>query len=152
MENRIVLRRAEPHEVAAIRDLTLRAYAKWVPITPRKPRPMTADYDAAIRDHRFDGLYDDGVLVALIETVVEGSDLMIVNVAVDPAHQGRGLGVRLMRFAEGLAREAGCRATRLYTNRLMRENIALYERLGYAFERETHHDMGTVAVHMVRLL
>ena len=49
-----VIRRARPDQVEEIRGLTLRAYAKWIGVTPVKPRPMTADYDAAIRDHRFD--------------------------------------------------------------------------------------------------
>jgi len=39
-----------------------------------------------------------------------------------------------MNFAEGQARELGCRAIELYTNELMTENILIYPRLGY---RET---------------
>jgi ribosomal protein S18 acetylase RimI-like enzyme len=53
-----------------------------------------------------------------------------------------------MRHAEEIARLSGLAGTRLYTNKLMTSNIALYERLGYEFEKETHHDLGTVAVHM----
>ena len=111
---------------------------------------MTADYESSIHAQRFDVLYDGNALIGLIETVCEGDELMIVNVAIEPSRQGMGLGTRLMRHAEELARAANLRATRLYTNKLMRENIALYERLGYVFEKETHHDLGTVAVHMVR--
>lgn len=146
------LKRGTQADVMAIRELTLRAYAKWVPITPRKPRPMTADYEQAIIEHRFDCLWAHARMAGLIETAIEGDELMIVNVAVDPQWQGQGLGRRLMRHAEMLAVEAGLRGTRLYTNKLMQENIALYEALGYVFEKETHHDMGTVAVHMVRAL
>ncbi len=142
--------RGMPDQAGAIRDLTLRAYAKWVPITPRKPRPMTADYDAALIDHRFDCLWDGDRLIGLIETVAEGDELLIVNVAVEPECQGKRLGVRLMRHAEAIAREAGLDGTRLYTNKLMTANIALYEALGYSFEKETHHEGGAVAVHMVR--
>jgi ribosomal protein S18 acetylase RimI-like enzyme len=144
------LERGTPEQVGAIRDLTLRAYAKWVPVTARKPRPMTVDYDLAVQEHRFDCLWDAARLVGLIETVPEGDELLIVNVAVEPDCQGRGLGVRLMRHAEAIAREAGLRGTRLYTNKLMAANIALYEALGYAFEKETSHGPGMVAVHMTR--
>ena len=150
MDSAFVIRVAGPDQVDQIRDLTLRAYAKWLPITPRKPLPMTADYDLAIQRHRFDCLYQGDTMVGLIETVHQGDELMIVNVAIDPGHQGIGLGTRLMRHAEDLARTSGLRATRLYTNKLMVENIALYERLGYQFEKETLHDLGIVAVHMVR--
>ena len=152
MTDTLRLERGTADQAGAIRDLTLRAYAKWVPVTPRKPRPMTADYDVALREHRFDCLWEGARLVGLIETHPEGDALLIVNVAVEPDCQGRGLGVRLMRHAEALAREAGLRGTRLYTNKLMAANIALYAALGYAFEKETRHDAGVVAVHMVRAI
>lgn len=63
------IRRATAEQVDDVRDLTLKAYAKWVGVTPRKPRPMTADYHEAFGKHRFDCLYQDGTLVGLIETV-----------------------------------------------------------------------------------
>ena len=113
---------------------------------------MTADYDVAVQTNRFDFLYEDDRLVGLIETVEQNDEMMIVNVAIDPDCQGKGFGTRLMKHAEQVAKSSGLRATRLYTNKLMTENIALYERLGYCFEKETHHDLGTVAVHMVRPL
>lgn len=152
MPTNLLLRRARPDQVDQIRDLSIRAYTKWVPITPRKPRPMTADYDAAMQINRFDLLYEGDRLVGLIETVPQDAELMIVNVAIEPDRQGKGYGTRLMKHAEELASTSGLRGTRLYTNKLMIENIALYERLGYCFEKETHHDQGTVAVHMLRLL
>ena len=143
------LRRAISDDVPEIRALTHAAYAKWVGVTPRPPRPVTADYDRAFRDHRFDLLVEGGKLVALIETVPEDAELLIVNVAVDPDRQRAGLGIRLLRQAEDVARAAGLQGTRLYTNKLMVANIALYERLGYTQEREVDHGGGTVAVHMV---
>jgi len=48
------LRQGDVADVEIIRNLTRAAYAKWVPLIGREPRPMTADYDAAIRAHRFD--------------------------------------------------------------------------------------------------
>tara|TARA_R110000787_G_scaffold83528_2_gene179696 strand:+ start:180 stop:650 length:471 start_codon:yes stop_codon:yes gene_type:complete len=150
MGNSLVIRVASSDQVDQIRDLSVRAYAKWVPVTPRKPRPMTVDYNVSVQENRFDLLYEDNILVGLIETVQQDDEMMIVNVAIDPDHQGRGFGTLLMRHAEQLARALSLRSTRLYTNKLMVENIALYERLGYCFEKETHHDLGTIAVHMVR--
>jgi ribosomal protein S18 acetylase RimI-like enzyme len=152
MSQKLEIRQATNDQINDVRELTLKAYAKWVEVTPRKPRPMTADYNEAFEKHRFDCLYYKGIMVGLLETSIEDDELMVVNVAVDPAYQGLGYGVRLMRYAEGLARAAKLSGTRLYTNKLMRENIVLYERLGYRFEKETYHDHGTVAVHMTRPL
>ena len=147
----VPLRQARPEDAAAIRALTREAYARWVPIAGREPLPMTADYEAAVRDHRFDLLEADGALAALIETTPEDGWLLIVNVAVRPAFQGQGHGVRLLQLAEDLARQAGLAGMRLYTNKRFERNIRLYAQLGYAVEREDALE-GRVIVHMVKPL
>ena len=141
------LRRAVASDAPAIRALTREAYAKWVPLIGREPKPMTADYAEAVRHHRIDLLHLDGVLAALIETIAEADHLLIENVAVSPAFQGRGLGRKLMAHAEELAASAGHGETRLYTNNLFTQNIELYRKLGYRVDREEVLEIG-VAVHM----
>lgn len=147
----MVLRRAVAADATAIRDLTREAYAAWVPMIGREPRPMTADYEAAVRRDRFDLLFDDGALAALIQTVAEPDHLLIENVAVRPEFQGRGLGRRLMAHAEAIAREAGYGEVRLYTNGAFAANIALYRRLGYRIDREEPYLAGTVVFMSKRL-
>ncbi len=120
----------------AIRALTREAYAKWVPVIGREPKPMTADYAKALRENRFDLLFVDGQLAALVETIAEDDCLLIENLAVGPAWQGRGLGRRLMAQADRVAAELGFSKTRLYTNATFIENIQYYERLGYQIDRE----------------
>ena len=77
------LRQAEAKDVSAIRELTREAYAKWVPVIGREPKPMTADYAEAVRSHRIDLLYVDGKLAALIETIPGAGHLLIaLNIEV----------------------------------------------------------------------
>ena len=147
----VTLRRATPADAAAIRQLTREAYARWVPLIGREPKPMAADYEAAVRSHRFDLLYSDGALAGLIETVDEGGQLLIENVAVAPAFQGRGFGQRLMAEAEDIAAALGRERIRLYTNQRFAENVRLYLRLGYAVDREAPIGDGVV-VHMSKTL
>jgi GNAT superfamily N-acetyltransferase len=148
----VTLRRGGPADAAAIRDLTRAAYARWVPLIGREPLPMTADYDAAVLRHRFDLAYADGALVGLIETVDEGDVLLVENVAVSPAVQGRGLGSRLMAHAETIARALGRPRLRLYTNRRFEANVRLYLALGYTIDGETDLGGGTVRVDMSKTL
>jgi ribosomal protein S18 acetylase RimI-like enzyme len=143
-----VLRQAVAADAPAVRELTRDAYAKWVPLIGREPKPMTADYDAAIRNHRIDLLYLDGELAALIETIPEADHLLIENIAVSPAYQGRGLGRRLVAHAEELALSRGRAEVRLYTNKMFTENVGLYEKLHYRIEREEAFTGGGVIVHM----
>lgn len=145
------LRRALPADAPAVRELTRAAYAKWVAVVGREPRPMTADYDQAVKNHRIDLLYSGSDLAGLIETIPAADHLLIENVAVTPAFQGRGLGRRLLAHAEHLASKAGFVEMRLYTNQRFTENIALYRRLGYAVTHEETVAAGVI-VHMAKRL
>jgi GNAT superfamily N-acetyltransferase len=145
-------RAAQPGQADEVRDLTRRAYAKWVGLIGREPRPMTADYEAALRDHRFDLIYRDGTLVGLIETSDEGDHLLIVNIAVAPEAQGQGLGRGLVAHAEGLARALGRGVVRLYTNQLFAENVRLYQRLCYGIDEETTDPVLGTTVYMSKRL
>ena len=152
MDDRSEFRRATQADVEAIRDLTRAAYAKWVPVIGREPKPMGADYELAIRKHRFDLLYIDDVLVGLIETVDEKNQLLIENVAVSPDFQRHGLGSKLMAHAEEVAASLGYERVWLYTNQRFTENIAFYRGLGYRVEREEDIGEGTIKVDMSKTL
>ena len=141
------LRRAVAADADVVRALTRDAYAKWVPLIGREPKPMTAGYETAIKNHRIDLLYLGGILAGLIETIPGADHLLIENVAVSPAFQGRGLGRRLMAHAEDLAASEGRAEVRLYTNKKFAENLRLYETLGYRLDREEPFS-GGIIVHM----
>ena len=145
------LREAKASDVSAIRELARAAYAKWIPVIGREPKPMGADYEAAVHEHRFDLLHCDGRLAALVETIMHPDHLLIENLAVLPACQGLGLGRRLMAHVENLAATLGFAEVRLYTNKLFAKNIAFYAGLGYRVFREEEF-RGGIAVHMSKAI
>jgi GNAT superfamily N-acetyltransferase len=130
------VRRATSADATLVQDLVRAAYAKWVPLLGRKPKPMTADYDAAIREHVVDVLRLDGEAAALIEMEPENDHLLVVNVAVSPNHQGQGYGRALLSHAEEFALSLGLKELRLYTSVHLTENVKLYERVGYVVDRK----------------
>ena len=145
------LRLALPHEAAALRDLARAAYAKWVPVLGREPRPMQADYDAAIKTFRFDVIERDGRIVASIQTEPREGHFWVESVAVAPELQGRGVGQRLLAHAEVLARAAGFSEIRLLTNGKMMDNRRLYAKVGYVEDLEEPFGDGTVVYLSKRL-
>jgi ribosomal protein S18 acetylase RimI-like enzyme len=148
----LILRRATSADVGLVRALTRSAYEKWVPAMGCEPRPMTADYERAVVEHIIDILEDAGTAAALIEMQVLPDHLLIVNVAVHPDRHGQGLGGRLLRHAEEVARGLGLSEMRLYTNARMETNITLYESRGYRItSREAAGPLGIV-VHMAKTL
>jgi ribosomal protein S18 acetylase RimI-like enzyme len=152
VSGRLELRRAGAADAGAVRDLTREAYAKWVPLIGREPKPMAADYAVAVQRHLIDMLYVDGALAALIELIPEADHLLIENLAVSPAFQGRGLGQHLLSHAEALSTSRGHAVIRLYTNKRFAANIAFYLKRGYRLDREEPFPGGSVAVHMSKRL
>ena len=146
------MRRATPVDVAVVRDLTRAAYAKWIPLIGRKPKPMTANYERAVVDHIVDLYEENDVPVALIEVIPQVSFLLIENIAVLPSQQGKGLGDLLLNHAETIARSLGLNELQLYTNAAFISNIEFYARRGFQeFHREPFPE-GGVTVHMKKII
>jgi ribosomal protein S18 acetylase RimI-like enzyme len=92
---------------------------------------MGDDYAARIAAGQVWVLEDAGGLAGALVLEAGPDGFLLDNIAVAPGQQGRGLGRRLIAFAEDQARAAGYAAVRLYTHVKMTENIALYARLGF---------------------
>jgi ribosomal protein S18 acetylase RimI-like enzyme len=131
----VVVRRAEPGDVDALRAIAAAAYLKYVPRIGRLPAPMTADYAQAVRERQAWAALEDQQVLGFAVLIAKPGYLLLENVAVLPAAQGRGIGARLLSLAEEHARRLGLGEIRLYTNEAMTENLAYYPRHGYA---ETH--------------
>lgn len=129
-----MIRPAQVGEAAQLRQLVQRAYEHYVPRIGRRPVPMDADYEAIVEDGRAWVAEDGGAIAGLLVLEVCEDHVLIENVAVDPALQGRGVGRALLAFAERRALELGLSELRLYTHEKMTENQALYARLGYRNE------------------
>jgi len=180
----LTFRRAGPADAAAVRDLTRAAYAKWCAVIGREPKPMTTDYDRAVRDHLIDLLVEESALMiespstakreracprpdpgegvrvrrnpdstptenllGMIEMIPHADHLLIENVAVSPAAQGRGIGRHLMQHAERTAADLCLPQVRLYTNKAFDTNLRFYATLGYRVDREEPYKGGFV-VHL----
>jgi len=126
-----VIRPAVEGDVPAIEALVREAYAMYVPRIGREPAPVTADHAGLVAAGRTSVVEADGEVAGVIVLIPGGDHLLVENVAVAPNVQGRGLGRKLMAFAERRAAELGMAELRLYTNQLMTENLALYPALGY---------------------
>ena len=146
------LRRAEPADAPVVRELTRAAYAKWVPVIGREPKPMTADYERAIAEHIVDLYEVAGRPVGLIEVIPEPPHLSIENIAVAPDLHGQGIGDKLLGHAESVARALGFNEMRLYTNAKFATNIAFYQKRGFVEFLREPVPSGDIAVHMKKAI
>jgi len=130
-----MLRTARPEDRTAVEAIVIAAYSIYVERIGKAPGPMLDDYAGLIAAGAVSVLEDpDGAVAAIIVLLPKPDHLLLDNIAVHPDRQGRGLGRRLIAFAESEARRLGYAELRLYTHERMTENIALYTRLGF---RET---------------
>ena len=112
---------------------------------------MDDDYAARVRDGRVFVAEAGGGAVGILVLIPHADHLLVENVAVDPAQQGRGIGRALLAFAEQRADELGLAELRLYTHVKMTENQAFYRRLGYR-ETERRAQSGFERVFMSKRL
>lgn len=92
---------------------------------------MLDDYSAHIRNHAAWVAEISGQAAGLLILIGETDHLLLDNVAVDPSHQGHGIGRALLNFAEREAVRRGYGEIRLYTHEKMSENLAMYPALGW---------------------
>jgi len=127
------------------------AYRHYVERIGRQPAPMLDDYAEVIRSRRVTVAERDGELAGILVLDQNAEGFLLENVAVDPAHKGKGLGRMLLERADDEARRAGYDSIYLYTHEKMIENQALYAKLGYVeYDRRT--EAGLARVYMRKQL
>jgi len=145
------LRRATIADLPAVVALQQAAYAKNRTILGVEPLPLMADYAEIFAHYEVYLAERDGALDGVLILEPRADDVLIWSVAAAPVAQGRGVGNRMLAFAEIRARELGLTCIRLYTGEKLAFNIAWYTRHGYA--HESTEDMGDrVAVHLIKQL
>jgi ribosomal protein S18 acetylase RimI-like enzyme len=137
----VALRPATAADVPRLSELVRAAYGHYVERLGGPPRPLTDDYAEVVRTHRVIVAERGGEIVGLVVLGDDDEGFFVDNVAVDPSHQGIGVGRALLEHAEVAAREAGFDSIYLYTHERMVENLALYARIGYVeYDRRPHGD------------
>lgn len=126
-----IIRPAAIADLPSVEHVVRDAYAKYVDRIDKKPGPLLDDYRQRIREHAVWVLTASGTIAGIAVLRPEIDHLLLANVAVATNFQGRGLGRRLIDFAESEAGRRGYDEIRLYTHQRMYESAALYPRLGY---------------------
>ncbi|QIK84469.1 mycothiol synthase [Sanguibacter sp. HDW7] len=135
--------RPTPPEGYSVRTFTPEDADAWVELNarsfahhPEQGRLTRADLDARIAEPWFradDLLLVDGPdgLAAFVWTKVVGADGELYVVAVDPGHQGRGLGHLLTETALVHLAERGCTRALLYVDGDNLRAVNVYRRAGF---------------------
>jgi ribosomal protein S18 acetylase RimI-like enzyme len=124
-----------PERTEAIHQLTQRAFAPYATLA-RPSGALAETIDDVHADLAAGGgliAYDDtwDTPLGALRWRLEDDHLWIKRVAVDPAHQGRGIGNFLMDACQGLCEGLARDRIRLGVRHALTDNRAWYERRGY---------------------
>jgi len=135
-----MIRRAKEGDVGRMIAIARAAYIKYVPRIGREPPPMLADFAAEIAAGHAAVLEITGTVEGYLISWPKTEAYFIDNIAVDPAHQGLGLGRQLMEYAVREAKGHNLSAIQLSTNVTMTENLAMDAHMAFV---ETHRVLET---------
>jgi ribosomal protein S18 acetylase RimI-like enzyme len=145
------VRLADARDVDRVRAIVDDAYRSYIPRIGISPGPMLDDYAKRIAEGQVWVLDLAGTIVGILVLEEAPDGFLLDNIAVAVEHQGSGHGRVLLAFAEQEAVRRGWQEIQLYTNALMTENIALYERIGYV-ETARVREKGFDRVYMAKPL
>lgn len=150
----VTVRPATPQDFAAIRELTCAAYVQSGHVAPESPYAQ----DLADIISREAGLYVaevDGRIVGSVNIAPPGSEMAQVAyddegefrmLAVDPAHQGRGIGRALVQHILEVARGQGLGGVAITTMPSMTAAQAMYETMGFHRAPERDWNLYTAGI------
>ena len=145
------LRPAAGSDTQAVTSCVHNAFRHYIARIGREPGPMLMDYAMEIREHQVYVVEEDGKVVGALVMCIKDEGFLLDVIAVEPSHQGTGIGRLMLEFAEAEARRQGFDSIYLYTHEKMTENQALYKKIGYV-EYDRRFEAGLARVYMRKKL
>jgi GNAT superfamily N-acetyltransferase len=145
------IRPARAEDVAVVRAIVMAAYQPYVTRLGQRPGPMDDDYARRVAAGQVWVLERTDLVTAILVLEATSERFLLDNIAVAPEYHGTGIGRTLLMFAEQEAMRQNRSEIHLYTNALMAENIALYQRIGYVVTTRVH-EKGFDRVYMKKSL
>jgi ribosomal protein S18 acetylase RimI-like enzyme len=147
----VIIRSTTTADVPAVSACVDAAYRHYVDRIGKLPGPMLDDYADVIAQHQVSVVETEGIVVGVIVLAITDEGLLLDNVAVLPQFRGKGIGRRLLEFAEAEAKRLEYSEIYLYTHEKMTENQGLYLKIGYV-EYDRRFEKGFSRVYMKKRL
>jgi GNAT superfamily N-acetyltransferase len=126
-----IIREASQADAPAAKTCVVAAFDLYIERIGKPPAPMLLDFPSEIEARHVWLAETNGKVVGVLVQYETEEGFYIDTVAVDPRHQGTGVGRLLLQFAEQEALRLGYDSIYLCTNARMTENQIFYPRIGY---------------------
>mgnify|MGYP000296241027 FL=1 len=126
------IRKVRTSDVKGIAECVQSAYYHYIDRIGSKPAPMLADYNKYVENNNSYVIEEERFGIAgVLNLVIFRNTFLLENIAVHKSAQGKGYGRMLLKLAEETAKSHKFEVINLYTHYKMKENIILYQRIGY---------------------
>lgn len=131
----LIFKQANFGDMHEVWRIVYHAYREYIPILGRTPPTFHEDFDnhVALGNLWLASFGPNTVGMVILTPMLD--HMLIQALCVDPLMQGKGIGQKLLNFAEIRTGSNGFREMRLYTNSLMTRNLKIYRRWGF---KRTH--------------
>jgi N-acetylglutamate synthase-like GNAT family acetyltransferase len=127
-----ILRRAKPQDAPAFTRCVAAAYRSYIPQIGRYIPPLLADYSEEVALYQVWVAEEEGQIIGGLVLIPKEDHMLLANIAVHPNHQDKGVGQSMLKLADAETLAQGYQELRLYTNKIMNENTAMYKRSGWS--------------------
>jgi ribosomal protein S18 acetylase RimI-like enzyme len=124
------IRPATNGELAPIEHIVHDAYVKYIERMRGQPGPMLDVYASRLSAGSVRVIEEGSTMVGVLVLPPKSEHLLLNNIDVASARQGRGFVRSLLKFTEAEAMRQGYHEIGLYTHETMRENQRLYAAIG----------------------
>ena len=133
------LRLARPDDLPHIKQCLDAAFGVYVERMKKKPEAMVTDYRSHIDNKQVYVMDQGSDEISCVLILMPHSDhIYLDTIAISPNHQSKGLGTKMVKFAEDFTIEMGYSELCVCTNIHMHENQRFYSNLGFIeAERKT---------------
>jgi putative acetyltransferase len=145
MHHAIQIRRAEPHDAAAVAKILYEAFVEYEPLYTREGFAATGLNAQQVLARISEGpvwvAERDAEAVGTVAAVARGGSAYMRGMAVLPSTRGSRVGARLLEVVEQWAAEQGYTRIFLSTTPFLHAAIRLYESHGFVRTDEDPHDL-----------
>jgi ribosomal protein S18 acetylase RimI-like enzyme len=131
----MLVRRAEPADLAAVAETLRQAFAPFEPLYTPAGFTATTPGPEQLRARWGEGpmwvAEREGLIVGTVSAVPRPGELYVRSMAVRPEAQGLGAGAELLHTVEHFGRDAGEQRLSLTTTPFLAAAIRLYQRHGF---------------------
>ncbi len=146
-----VIRQSKINEHKDIKDCVNNAFQKYISVLGGRPSAIDTDFVPLIEKGQMYVAAYNNIIAATMVIIKKKDHFLLKNVAVDNQFQKRGLGKKLLNFAEKMTLDNDVPVLQIYTNAALPELVSYWSKMGFQ-EAKRIRKGGHVIVYMSKKL